>query len=177
VVVSAPPSGTGTLVIPTADVTAFLNMRFSTDTTSTANVIAQVLPGTLLRLLDAGAEKNLGVQGQFVRARDPLGHEGYLAAWYLERYSGATGTPTPTPTTSSLTVAVLKTVGTGAKVFSDTAPRSDVYSTEMAGARLAVMEPAAEAKPKIGVNGQWLKVRATNGKVGFVRAHLVELVQ
>lgn len=192
VATSAAPTGTGTLVIPTADVTAFLNMRFSTDTTSTANVIAQILPGTLLRLLEAGAESKLGQQGQFVRARDPLGHEGYVAAWFLERYAQSpssektspetpASTPSPAPSGTSsapketLVVAVLSTAGTGAKVFADSAPRSDIYATETAGTKLTVLEPANEAKAKIGVSGQWIKVRASNGKAGFVRANLVEL--
>lgn len=174
VATTAPPTGTGTLVIPTVDVTAFLNMRFSTDTTSTANVVAQILPGTLLRLLDAGAETKLGVQGQFVRARDPLGHEGYVAAWFLERYT-QTSTSTSSPASGQLVVAVLSTAGTGAKVFADAMPRSDIYSTEKAGTKLTVVEPADAAKAKVGVSGKWIQVRASNGKVGFVRANLVEL--
>lgn len=189
VATSATPTGTGILVIPTADVTAFLNMRFSTDTTSTANVIAQILPGTLMRLLDAGAESKLGMDGQFVRCRDPLGHEGYVAAWFLQRYAqSATSEKTSEasqPSTTSpasgtapsgpLTVAVLSKAGSGAKVFAEAKATSKVLATEKAGARLAVVEPTNEAFPKIGVSGKWLKVRASNGKEGFVRAHLVEL--
>jgi hypothetical protein len=72
-------------------------------------------------------------------------------------------------------VAVSSKAGTGAKVFADAAPRSDVYATEKAGTKLTVLEPAEDAKAKIGVSGKWIKVKATNGKSGFVRANLVEL--
>ena len=173
-VTSAPPTGTGILIIPTADVTAFLNMRFSTDTTSTANVIAQVLPGTLMRLLDAGSESKLGQQGQFVRARDPIGHEGYVAAWFVERYAAAS---TPSPAWGPLTVAVLAKAGSGAKVFAEAKATSRIVSSEKPGARLTVVEAADQARPKIGVSGKWLNVRASNNKTGYVRAHLVELAK
>jgi hypothetical protein len=184
VATSAAPTGTGTLVIPTAEVTAFLNMRFSTDTTSTANVIAQILPGTLLRLLDTGAENKIGVDGQFVRVRDPLGHEGYVAAWYVERYTETpTSTPTPsqpsTPAPSApqggLVVVVSSYVGrNGLKVFSAPSSRSDVIAIETAGAHLTVLDPAEETKPKVGTAGKWIQVRASNGKTGFVRSNFVE---
>ena len=40
-----------------------------------------------------------------------------------------------------------------------------------AGARLTVLEPASTGLPKIGKAGQWLAIKATNNKPGFVDAH------
>ena len=190
-VTSAPPTGSGLLVIPTAEVTAFLNMRFSTDTTSSANIIAQILPGTLLRLLDAGAEKNLGAQGQFVRCRDPLGNEGYVAAWYLElAKEPAAPTPsTPKPaappapvsspagSSAPLTVVVTTKAGGGAKIFPDASSRAMPLVTEPFGARLTILDPADEAKAKLGQASQWIKVKTSSGKTGYVRGNLVELAK
>ena len=84
-------------------------------------------------------------------------------------------TPEPSPAPSQLIVVVSASVGMdGLKVFSDSAPRSDIYATEYAGTRLNVLDDADTARPKIGVVGQWIRVRASNGTPGFVRANLVE---
>lgn len=42
-----------------------------------------------------------------------------------------------------------------------------------ANTRLRVVEPAAEARPKLGAQGRWLRVRDVEGNEGFVAAWLV----
>jgi hypothetical protein len=179
-------------VRPTAEVLAFLNMRFSTDTTSTANVIAQILPGTQMELLQTGDEGKIGVNGQFIRVREPKGNEGYVAAWSVERVAVApppapaptpattppapsatppTGTPPPVPSTE----LKVKVKSAGTKVYSYATARSPVVNTEQAGAVLTVIEAASVAKPKVGMNGKWLNVQASNGRRGFIQGQTVSL--
>jgi len=187
--------GIGIYVQPTSDVIAFLNMRFSADTTSTANVIAQILPGTKMELLRSGDENKVGVNGQFVYAREPQGQEGYVAAWYVERVSTAPTTtppattppapapgpatpPSPAPSTPPAPAQEMKvkvTASIGARVYTYASPRTPLISVEPLGAVLTVLEDANQAKAKVGVNGKWITVSASNGKRGFVQAQFVAL--
>ncbi|MBL8045744.1 MAG: hypothetical protein JNL09_04340 [Anaerolineales bacterium] len=50
---------------------------------------------------------------------------------------------------------------------------NNVVRRYAAQARLRVVEPAAEARPKLGAQGSWLKVRDVEGREGFVAAWLV----
>jgi hypothetical protein len=63
-------------------------------------------------------------------------------------------------------IVVVKSAG--AKVFKTASSKSEVLSREKGNAKLAVVEPAEPALPKIGMAGKWLSVKATNGQRGFV---------
>ncbi|MGZ9235540.1 MAG: hypothetical protein ACXW4E_08450, partial [Anaerolineales bacterium] len=54
--------------------------------------------------------------------------------------------------------------------------RGKVISTEKAGAQLIVIEDRKKATTKIGVAGNWLNVKASNGQSGFIDASSVSLV-
>ena len=51
---------------------------------------------------------------------------------------------------------------------------SDTLAFEAPGAVLTVLETEAAAKPKIGVNGQWIRVRDASSREGYVAAWYVE---
>jgi hypothetical protein len=132
----------------------------------------------------------IGAINHWVRVRDDKGHEGFAAAWYLEK----TQTPTPAPLTTPAPSAVTETPAStsqpvstpvvtaapekpkltvvvktaGAKIYKTASKKSEVLSTEKNGARLTVTEDAEKAAPKIGVIGKWLNVKGTNGKRGYV---------
>ncbi len=53
--------------------------------------------------------------------------------------------------------------------------RGRVISTEKMGARLIVIENEKKAATKVGVTGNWLNVKATNGQSGFIDAGSVML--
>lgn len=54
--------------------------------------------------------------------------------------------------------------------------RGRVISTEKMGARLIVIENEKKAARKVGVAGNWLNVKASNGQSGFIDAGSVTLV-
>lgn len=54
--------------------------------------------------------------------------------------------------------------------------RGKVISTEKTGAQLIVIEDLKKATTKIGVAGNWLNVKASNGMSGFIDAGSVRLV-
>ena len=176
------------------DVTFGLNIRTSEDTSSKANIVEAVQPGTLLTIIEPGGWREIGAINQWVRVRTPNGKEGLAAAWYLEKVPGETyptttesttgpageasppsseTTPAPAPRTSKLIVKVRRN---GLPVYESASARGKVLSTEKTNAKLVVIEEAGKAAAKIGAAGKWLNVKATNGRRGFVDAGSVKLV-
>jgi len=176
-----------------ADVLAGLNIRSSINTSSTANIIASVPASSVLTIVESDGVSNIGAINQWVRVRDDKGHEGFAAAWYLEKIQTApplaVTVPAPGPATDApasrpahastpyqLIVAVKSRVGKfGAKIYETESNKSHVVSTEKMRAKLAVIEDASKARPKIGKAGKWLNVETKEGKKGFVQAELVAL--
>jgi len=197
-----PASGSSARV--KAEVTWGLNLRSSIDTSSMANVVTVLPGGTQLLLLESDGYSRVGAINQMLRVREPGGREGYAAAWYLEKVqaapppvvtepapgpvSEAPATPSTPPATTPSTPAnpstssvpvespkfqvIVKSNST--KIYSTASISTSVVWTEKAGARLTVVEPAEGARAKIGVQGKWLNVKATNGKRGYVDAEKVK---
>jgi len=92
-------------------------------------------------------------------------------------------TPPPAPSTPPSTggpqrfqVVVINSVGTsGLIVRQQPSPGGSAVNIEKAGARLTVIEPESTARPKIGVAGQWVAVKATNNQRGYVMAQYIKL--
>lgn len=151
--------------------------------------------GTELICLEpkATAKAKLGVNGQWINVQDPNGDQGYVAGWYVsdskDKPATAATSPTgttataPTTTTSAPAASAAK-LPPGALAFypieelsfrsrpeilPETVIRR-VPTTEM----LVSVEPASAAIPKVGVTGQWLKVRDASNKEGFVAAWYVK---
>jgi hypothetical protein len=159
--------------------------------------------GTELICLEpkATAKAKIGVNGQWINVQDPAGDQGYVAAWFVSDSKTPPASPSGTmpaqPTTASAatttaatTVAKPATTTTAAKVplgslafipLEELSLRSQpvidpstlirrVPMTET----LVCVEPANQAIPKVGVTGQWLKVRDASNKEGFVAAWYVK---
>jgi hypothetical protein len=178
-----------------ADVAWGLNVRSSIDTSSTGNIIISIPAGTLLNVLSADDYAKIGGVNQWVRVRDTQGHEGFAAAWYLEKTQTAspvvetvpTSTPKeeapapapkPKPAPNQLVVIVQSRVGKfGVKVYETASVQAHIVSTEKVRAKLTVIEDQSKARPKIGKAGKWLNVQTKDGKKGFVNAELVGLAE
>ena len=116
---SAPASISGASARVKPEVTWGLNLRSSADTSSMANVVAVLPPGTQLLLLESDGYSRVGAINQMLRVRTAQGQEGFVAAWYLEKVSegippvvaepapgpasGASEVPASTPTTPPVT--------------------------------------------------------------------------
>ena len=176
-----------------ADVTWGLNIRSSLDTFSMANVIVSVPAGTLLTLVETDGPLKVGAVNQWVRVRDDQGHEGFAAAWYLEKGQAPVTVPVPgtgpaakpeitepappKPPPGAIIekqklIVVVKSAG--ARVFKSASSKDEVLSKEKAGAKLVVVEAVNTGIVKIGVAGKWLTVKGTNGKRGFIDGGFVK---
>jgi hypothetical protein len=148
----------------------------------------RMVAGTELICLEprATAKAKIGANGQWINVQDPKGDQGYVAAWYVSDTKGQPAAPSQ-PTRSSATTgttsipAVKVPPGSLALVPTEevsfrTQPLIDpstlirrVPVTET----LICVEPASQAISKVGVTGQWLKVRDASNKEGYVAAWYV----
>jgi len=156
----------------------------------------RMVAGTELICLEpkATAKVKLGQQGKWIQVQDPKGDQGYVAAWYVSETKGQPAIPsTPGLAAATATIPATKTVTVpitparplppGALAFLPTEELSfrtqPVVAPETLIRRIPVteqivsVEPANQVIPKVGVVGQWLKVRDVSNKDGFVAAWYV----
>ncbi len=199
----ASPTEAGTYVQVPVTVSAGLRLRSASTTVS--DTVAIEPPGALLRVtepVDVALPK-IGVYDQWIKVRDGQEREGYVAAWYVEKGPTVAGqeepeptdaTPGPTPEpvpgpepvpipesdsapeAETLTVHVLQSVGSaGLRLRKTPSMGGALVAVEQAGTALTVLEPEAQARPKIGVKGNWLHVSDPKQLQGYVAADYVEL--
>lgn len=149
----------------------------------------RMMDGTELICLEpkATATAKIGVNGQWINVQDPDGDQGYVAAWYVSETKGkppasASGT-TPATVPATSTSPTSKPLPAGAIALypiEELALRTQpVIAPETLIRRVPVteqlicLEPANQAIPKVGVTGQWLKVRDASDKEGYVAAWYV----
>ncbi len=201
--VPAPDTGVFARVMST--VVWGLNIRSSTDTSTTTNIVISVPAETQFMLLDASEATKIGQSGQWVRVREPGGKEGFAAAWFLEKVAVTTPSPSPGPVSTpdneapvpslpstspqptppaapveepkeKLILTVSEAVGaSGLRLRSSPSMGGALVKMLKAGTKLTVVEPAKKAKEKVGKPHQWINVREPDGKRGYVAAEYVKL--
>jgi hypothetical protein len=134
------------------------------------------------------AKAKLGVNGQWINVQDPNGDQGYVAAWYVSDVKGQPTAPATTttskPATTTASTPVTQSLPAGTLAFFPTEELSfrsqPVIAPETLIRRIPVteqllsIEPANQVIPKVGVVGQWLKVRDGSNKDGYVAAWYVK---
>lgn len=165
------------------------------DPSSAGYLWKRMVAGTELISLEnkASALAKVGQQGQWLTVQEPGGTQGYVAAWYVSttKTPPPTATTTTTPATSSATSGASTAapakplvVPAGAMVVNPiqdgVAFRTQASLDDASLIRRAPMteqficiEPANQAIPKIGAQGQWLNVRDASGKTGYIAAWYV----
>lgn len=148
----------------------------------------RLMNGTELICLEpkAAAKARIGARDQWIHVQDPNGDQGYVAAWYVSETKGkpaALGT-TPVPASTTSAVSTSSPLPAGALALypvEELALRTQpVIAPETLIRRVPVteqlicVEPAKQAIPKVGVTGQWLKVRDASNKEGYVAAWYVK---
>jgi hypothetical protein len=181
-----PPDDVEFYLIPIAD-----GLAVRTGPNYNAQLIRRIPLQTKLGYLESREEvkRKVGVVNQWIHVYDASGLQGYTAAWYVARMAGKPPPPpgeSPPTTTEPPEEPKPKIPPKPIKGFS-VVPTTEglAFRTQptVAGnlikrlpliTTLAVDEPEDQAKQKVGVFGQWLKVKDASGKVGYVAAWYVK---
>jgi len=145
---------------------------------SEANLIKRLPLNAKIFVQEApqSAKSKIGVLNQWLKVQEAgEGYEGYVAAWYVSTAPQEAPLPQPVSTSSNATAG-----GDKLPVYATSeglALRSQPVISEATlikrlplNAELVVLEAAAQARQKIGVNGEWLKVRDIEGVEGYAAA-------
>lgn len=166
---NAPPGSL--LLTPTEE------MSFRSQPTVSADTLIRRIPMTeqLICIEPASqAISKVGVQNQWLKAKDASGKEGYLAAWYV-KYSGGTTAQaqtaqTPAPAAGGAVKVKAAVEGVAFRkqpVISD----SSLIKRVPIGTEFSLTDPATASK--VGLNDAWLKVKDSGGAEGYVAAWFV----
>jgi hypothetical protein len=129
--------------------------------------------GTTLTSVEARAVtlSKIGADGQWLQVQAPEGDQGYVAAWYVSNASAPAATPAaqPAPAQSGFTVTATQDqlAFRSQPVIAD----NTLIARYPVGSTFTVTDP--DASQKIGVVNQWLKVKDTSGRDGYVAAWYV----
>jgi hypothetical protein len=142
----------------------------------------RLIKGTELIALETQAKTKakIGIFDQWLHVQDPAGEQGYVAAWYVSETKDKASSPAPAtpadPTSSDLPPGALLFVP-----LEELSLRSQpVIDPKTLIRRIPVteelvsIEPANQVIPKVGVVGQWLKVRDATNREGFIAAWYVK---
>ena len=129
----------------------------------------------------ATAKAKLGVNGQWINVQEPGGNQGYVAAWFVsdtkggkapaQPAAGSASKPASNVPPGSLAFIPLEELSLRSQPIID--PSTLVRRVPVTET-LVCVEPANQAIPKVGVTGQWLKVRDASNKEGYVAAWYVK---
>jgi hypothetical protein len=113
------------------------------------------------------AKKKIGVYGQWIKVKDASGNVGYVAAWYIKADA------IPDEGENGDEPLSLKTTAEGVALR-----RIPIIADHTLIKRLpdgSIVEALdADAESKVGVNGEWIKVRDSSGAEGYIAAWYVE---
>ncbi|HET9908454.1 MAG TPA: hypothetical protein VFQ23_17525 [Anaerolineales bacterium] len=142
---------------------------------------------TSLEATKAAAQAKLGKNGEWIKVQDPKGDQGFVAAWYVSDTKGKPASATSAATTAKPVSTVSSTTASvppGALAFIPTEQLSLRSRPEISPQtliryvpvteQLVSLEPADVVIPKVGVSGQWLKVRDAANKEGYAAAWYVK---
>jgi hypothetical protein len=188
---STPPPPLPKVPLPSDPLTIYVseeNLALRAAPYVTGYLLKRMTSGTSLISLEArsAAEAKIGQMGQWLQVQEPGGEQGYTAAWCLAKVKPPTN-PAPTPSTNPAS-----TSGSTPPLSSQAGPLKVKATTEGVALRsqpiiadttlikrvangtiFDVLEPGAVSK--IGVTGQWLKVKDPQGAEGYVAAWYVVL--
>jgi SH3-like domain-containing protein len=147
-------------------------LRLRDQPSLSGNQVTMESAGTRLTVLEdaSQARAKVGVQNQWLNVQDASGKSGYVAAWYVELPAPqAGGTPV-----GPMIVTVSSQASAGLRLRVQPNSTADTVITLAPGTQLTVLETAAQASAKVGVQNQWLNVKDPQGNVGYVAAWYVQ---
>ncbi len=168
----APPSGsqiptpiTGFAVVTITEGLAFRSQMSISD----ATLIKRLPLNTTLGVAEPEdqARRKIGTNGQWLKVKDASGRVGYVAAWYVK-----TAPQSDSGDDDGSEGLALQTTAEGVALRRSTIIADHTLIKRLPNGAIVVTLDA-DAESKIGVNGQWLKVRDASGAEGYIAAWYV----
>jgi len=155
-------------VNPTADQLAFRGAP-----SLSGGLLARFALGTTFTSLESRSAtlSKLGVNGQWLHVQAPNGSQGYVAAWYVSNADQSAPVPASQPPSGSAGFIVKVTEDQLAFRSQPVISDATLITRFPIGTTLTVTDP--DANQKIGVVNQWLKVKDSSGREGYVAAWYV----
>ncbi len=151
------------------------NIAFRKSTTiSPETLIRRIPPTEKVISLEQPAQtiKKVGVMGQWLNVRDETGRDGFVAAWYVKYSSGSTAAQAEAAAPPTGGANTVKTTAQSVSFRSQpTISATTLIRYLPVNEVLTIAEPGGEAK--IGSNSDWLKVKDSSGREGYVAAWFV----
>ena len=157
-------------VLPPSDlvVYAFDNQVIHTGPGLGLGSVGKISPTSPLIVLgntETGQSK-VGQAGQWLQVQAQDGTHGFVPAWMVHVTGQA-------PPTTNLVISPTGNVNLRAQP--NTNPGTDILAVVTPEDALTVLGDKAQAQAKIGVEGQWINVRAPNGVMGWTAAWFVSV--
>jgi len=165
------------IVYATADGLALRTQPLVNDQT----LIERVGLGAKLIVLDdpAAARGTVGKLNHWLQVQvDGDGQQGYAAAWYVSQTAPGSPQPPvgPIPPQPQPQALVVYAAADGLAFRSQPlVSEASLIRRVPLNTQFSVADPAEQAKARIGVTGQWIKVKDVAGAVGYVAAWFVAL--
>ena len=115
----------------------------------------------------------VGVENQWLKARDASGKEGYLVAWYVKYTGGSTNQAPGKPVAMASGGPVKVKAAVEGVAFRNQPVISDASLIKRVSIDTEFTLSDASAASKVGMNDQWLKVKDSSGAEGYVAAWFV----
>lgn len=151
-------------------------LRLRRSPATDAQVIRCLPPGTWLRALEEEEtlRAKVGQWGTWLRVQDPLGEEGFCAAWFLKLEPGMQGRVLPDPHQGEPTSWVrVNAPGAGLRVREGPGTHYKRIWWVPHDTVLRSLEDPEETGQKVGRRGKWIHVRTPSQHEGYVAAWYV----
>lgn len=137
--------------------------------------LAEMIHGTLLKALETEAvvKQKVGKQGQWLNVQAPNGQTGYVAAWYTQLQTTEAPPVVPQPVEGPVSHIIVESPDAGLRVRQQPSASAAQVWWVPHGSVLEVLENPAEAGKKVGQQNQWIRVRTSSRREGFVAAWYV----
>jgi hypothetical protein len=123
-------------------------------------------------------KSKIGVNNEWINVQDPEGEQGFVAAWYVSETKGkpvsvTTASVSPAGNLPPGALALVPTEDLAFRIKPVIAPETLIRRIPVTEQVISV-EPASEVIRKVGVNGEWLKVKDSTNREGYVAAWYVK---
>lgn len=139
--------------------------------------ITRVPDGTLLTALEAeeAVKAKVGRKDVWLHVKAPTEEVGYCAAWFVVLADGALRDAPPPKEAPRAIFIIVDSQGENLKLRDGPGTEYEVLTKLPDGTQLKALEDLAAVEAKVGERGEWLRVQAPTGQIGYCAAWFLKL--